>query len=318
LIFLLLSITTEILFLESPDTSEIYLGYKNILIGSDSVWYDEILLLRDSVYMIDYNKGIIKFKIAIEDTLRAKFSHLDFPVNEVYRRWSPVTSSDSIIKKSVTMEPTDKGELIVNGNKGIYVEITTGGANVSQSLWMKLGGKAGNFDISGVLSDENIPEGRGASQNIREIDEIFIEALSPDLSFRLGDIEATEEGISKRLLGLNANWNSFSGVIGIARGKYGKYTFRGEEGNQGPYKLYPGNSNIDFDIVRGSEQVFFDGKLLKRGIENDYEINYYQGTITFNPNVFIDNESTVLVLFQYHPYGTNNLFYKANLGGGGF
>lgn len=318
MIFLVLSITTETLFLESPDTSEIYIGYRNILIGSDSVWHDEILLLRDSVYMIDYNKGIIKFKIAIEDTLRVKFLHLGLPIKEIYKRWSPVTSTDTIVKKSVDIEQVDKGNLIINGNKGLYVEVTSGGANITQSLWMRLGGKAGNFDISGVLSDENIPEGRGASQNIREIDEIYVEAISPELSFRLGDIEASQRGILKRLLGLNARWKNFSGVAGITKGKYGKYTFRGEEGNQGPYKLYPGNSNIDFEIVRGSEQVFLDGRLLKSGIEKDYVMNYYQGTITFNPNVFIDSESTILILFQYHPYGSTNIFYNATLEGSDF
>lgn len=315
MIFSLLAISTEILLMEQVDTLDIYLGYRNILICSDSVWQAEILLSRDSAYVIDYGKGLIRFKKTTGETLRVKFSHLDFPIKESYRRWSPVTYADTTVKKKIAIELGDKGNLIINGNKGLYVEVTTGGANITQSLWMQLGGKAGNFNISGVLSDENIPEGIGASQNIREIDEIYIEAISPDLSFRLGDIETCEQSITKRLLGLNARWKSLSGIAGIARGKYGKYTFRGEEGNQGPYKLHPGNSNIDFEIVRGSEQVFLDGRLLKSGIEKDYVMNYYQGTITFNPNVFIDNESTILILFQYHPYGSDNLFYKANIEG---
>lgn len=316
--FLLFSITTETLFLKPMDSSEVYLGYSNILLGSDSVYLGDSLLPRDSTYVLDYNKGLIRFKKTIKETLWVRFTHLDFPVGEVYRRYSPF-KTDSIHKKTPIRDSTpDKGDLLINGNKGIFMEVTGGGTNVTQSLWMQIGGEAGNFKISGVLSDENIPEGKGASQNIQEIDEIYIEAQSPYLSFRVGDIEATHEGVKKRLLGLAGNYKRLSGVAGISRGKYGKFTFRGEEGNQGPYKLNPGNGNIDFSIIRGSEQVYLDGKLLKAGIDNDYVMNYYEGTITFSPSVFIDNESTILILFEYHPYGVNNLFYNANFNEGGF
>lgn len=334
LILVFFSITTELFFLNPSDSSKVYLGYENILIGSDSVWKDEKLLQRDSVYIIDYNKGVIRFKEVTEETLRVKFSHLDFPVNKTYRRWNPAPV-DSSIKRMIGIDSNEKGNLIIHGNKGIFMDASHTGTNVTQSLWMKIGGKTGNFNISGVLSDENIPEGKGASQNIREIDEIYIEAISPALSFRLGDIQDINHGVQKRLFGLNATWKSLSdgglsdgdlsgidpsgisisGVAGISRGKYGKYTFRGEEGKQGPYRLLIGNSNTDFTIIQGSEQVFLDGRLLKGGIENDYVVDYSFGSITFGPSVFIDDESTILVLFEYHPYGSENLFYKVNLEG---
>ncbi len=313
MIVFLFSITTEILFIQPIDTSDIFLGYKNILLDSDSIWKGETLLIRDSLYEIDYTKGTVKFIDYIGDTLRIKYSYINLPIRETYRRYSQVRSTDTLMRKILEIKPVDKGELIINGNKGLYTEVTTGGTNITQSLWMKLGGKAGNFNIRGVLSDENIPEGRGASQNIREIDEIYVEAISPEIFFRLGDIESNEQGISKRLLGLNGRWKNFSGLIGISKGKYGKYTFKTQEGNQGPYKLSPTNTDIDFEIIRGSEQVFLDGRLLQNGIEKDYVINYYQGNITFNPNIYIDNESTVLVLFQYQPYGYSSIFYNANL-----
>ncbi len=312
MLLILFSISTDILLLNPSDTSEIYLGHSFILTHSDSIWQGGILLSGDSLYTIDYSKGMVKFKSMVEETFTIKFSYLNFPVKKAYSRWS-LSVSDRSMERLPTGNPIkDKGNLIIKGNKGVFVDVKSGGADVSQSLWMKLGGKAGNFNISGVLSDENIPEGSGASQNISEIDEIFVQAESEEASFRLGDIESMEEGVKKRLIGLEGSWKEFSSVVGVSPGKYGKVTFRGEEGNRGPYFFNPQGTSIDFSIVRGSEQVYLDGRLLKRGRDKDYVVDYSEGAITFNPTVFIDNESTILILFEYYQTGVSNLFYKAS------
>ena len=85
MILLLFSISSEILFIELPDTSEINLGYSFVIKNSDSLWCGEELLLRDSSYIMDYRKGLLKIKKKCSMPLKFKFSHLDFLLNESYK-----------------------------------------------------------------------------------------------------------------------------------------------------------------------------------------------------------------------------------------
>jgi len=311
LILLLLSISSEILTINPADTSEINLGYSFIIENSDSLWCERELLQRDSAYLIDYQKGKLTLKTRCTKLLKFKFSHLDFALNESYFRWARDTSEIISMEIVEDMQNQDREELIIQGNKGLFVDVSSGGSDISQSLWMKIGGRAGQFDVSGVLSDENAPRGDVVSQNLQEIDEIYVEAVSDNVSFRMGDIVTLEEEINKRLLGLSFGWKELSGVAGVSRAKYGKITFRTFEDKQGPYKISPEEGITGISIVRGSEQVWLDGELLEKGSENDYTINYLENSLTFNSSVFLDNETVVLVLFQYSVYGENSIFYKA-------
>jgi hypothetical protein len=308
LILLLFSISSEILTIDLPDTSEIVLGYSFVIKGSDTLWCGEKLLLRDSAYIINYQNGILKIKERCSSPVKIKFSHLDVVLNETYLRWFPDTIKPYNAEIVEDLKLQDENQLIINGNKGLFVDVKSGGTEVSQSLLMRIGGRAGQFEVSGVLSDENIPKDV-ASQSLREIDEIFIEAISDNMAFRVGDIVIDEEDVDKRLLGVSSNWGGVSGVAGVSKAKYGKNTFKAQENKQGPYKI--SSENISgISIVRGSEQVWLDGRLLENGKEKDYVINYSENSLTFNPSVFLDNESVVLVLFQYSVYGESNVFYK--------
>jgi len=298
--------------IDATDTNEINLGYSFVIANSDSLWCGEELLLRDSAYIIDYREGSLKVGKICSMPLKFKFSHLDFPLSNTYSRWEKRTYKSLPSEISEDINQQDENKLIINGNKGLFVDVKTGGTDISQSLWMEIGGEAGKFNVSGVLSDENIPQGNVVSQSLREIDEIFIEAVSDNVSFRIGDIVIAEEETDKRLLGLSSTWENLSGVVGVSKAKYGKTTFKTKENQQGPYKIKPEEGIEGFSVVRGSEKVWVDGELLEEGADKDYTINYTENSLTFNPSVFIDNESVVLVIFQYSVYGDNNIFYKAN------
>jgi len=312
LLLLLFSISSEILIIDSPDTSGINLGYSFVIVDSDSLWCKEELLLRDSAYIINYRKGTLRIIGECSLPLKFKFSHLDFSLSETYSRWEKGTRTSLPAETIGDTQQQDVGKLTINGNKGLFVDVRSRGTDISQSLWMKIGGQAGQFDVSGVLSDENIPKGAVVSENLREIDEIFIEAVSDNMSFRVGDIVTMEEEVDKRLLGLSSTWENLSGVVGVSRAKYGKTTFKTLEDKQGPYKINAEEEISGISIVRGSEQVWFDGRLLGEGTDEDYMINYSENSLTFNPSIFLDNESVVLVLFQYSVYGESNIFYKTS------
>jgi hypothetical protein len=309
LLLIFFSISSEILTIDLPDTSEIVLGYSFVIKGSDSLWCGEKLLSRDSAYIINYQKGTLKIRERCSLPVKIKFSHLDIFLNETYLKWVPDTVKPFNAEITDDFASRDKNQLIISGNKGLFVDVKSSGTDINQSLLMKIGGRAGQFDVSGVLSDENIPQG-AISQSLREIDEIFIEAISDNMSFRIGDIVTVEEDVDKRLLGVSSSWGGTSGVAGVSKAKYGKNTFKTTENRQGPYKISPEENLSGISLVRGSEQVWLNGKLLENGKEKDYVIDYSENSLTFNPSVFLDNESVVLVLFQYSIYGESNVFYK--------
>jgi hypothetical protein len=73
----------------------------------------------------------------------------------------------------------------------------------------------------------------------------------------------------------------------------------GSEGNQGPYQLKAEDGNINIVVVAGSEKVWLNGELLKRGENNDYVIEYGNGQVTFTPHRLITAESRITVDFEY-------------------
>jgi hypothetical protein len=85
----------------------------------------------------------------------------------------------------------------------------------------------------------------------------------------------------------------------VARGKFNTNRFNGLEGNQGPYKLTGAGNEQFIMVLAGSEQVFLDGRLLTRGANNDYVIDYNTAEITFTPKAPITREMRFMVTFEY-------------------
>jgi len=85
----------------------------------------------------------------------------------------------------------------------------------------------------------------------------------------------------------------------LVKGQYAKSDFVGQEGNQGPYKLIGQNGELYVLVISGSERVYVNGILLKRGENNDYTIDYNAGEILFTPLFTITSEMRIAVEYQY-------------------
>lgn len=180
-----------------------------------------------------------------------------------------------------------------------------------------------DLQISGKLSDKvtlkasivdtNLPiQENGNTYKLNEFDRVFIELYSDEWSINAGDIylknnETAFLRFNKKVSGLavdahikNENTAIDAKASGaFVRGKYSKIKFNGQEGNQGPYKITDFGSNTYVLILSGTEQIYVNGQLLKRGEENDYIIDYNNAEITFNTTFPITSNMRISAEYQY-------------------
>lgn len=188
-------------------------------------------------------------------------------------------------------------------------------AVLNSNLNLQLSGKINdNTTISASITDNQIPVyAEGISQTLREFDRVFIEIKNDKIGkIRAGDYDIGPSGnyflrFKKRIsgAGLRTPIKTGNGLLTIeangalARGEFNRNTLRGQEGNQGPYKLVGKNNELTILVISGSERVYIDGRLMTRGLENDYFINYTTGEITFTSLHPITKDSRIVVEFQY-------------------
>lgn len=187
---------------------------------------------------------------------------------------------------------------------------------VNSTLNLQMEGKlTDDLNLRAVITDQNIPyQPDGNTQQIRDFDRVLIELYNDKLSITGGDIVLSsipdqnyflkyyknQQGFQVTYQDQIGNFNSktMASVAG-AKGKFASISIDPLEGIQGPYRLR-GIQNERFIIVlANTERVFIDGKLLTRGFDNDYIIDYNLGEITFNPNILITRFTRIRVDFEY-------------------
>ena len=70
-----------------------------------------------------------------------------------------------------------------------------------------------------------------------------------------------------------------------------------QEGVQGPYRLQGQNGEAYITVIANSERVYFDGRLLTRGFDYDYVIDYNSAEITFTPYLLVTRYNRMRVDF---------------------
>ncbi|WP_375434538.1 hypothetical protein [uncultured Hymenobacter sp.] len=99
---------------------------------------------------------------------------------------------------------------------------------------------------------------------------------------------------------------------GVAKGKFASIDVTPIENVQGPYRLRGPNGEQFIIVLANSERVFLDGRLMTRGFDNDYIIDYNQAEVTFSPQHLITNNSRIKIDFEYSDFNYARSLYSVS------
>jgi len=187
---------------------------------------------------------------------------------------------------------------------------------VNSTLNLQMQGKiSDNVNIEAVITDQNIPyQPEGNTQQIRDFDNVFIRLYTDAFDLTAGDIVLTNphqesyflkyyknvQGLQFKYKSKMGQWESSTQVSSsVAKGKFASTQVSAIEGSQGPYKLVGPNGERFIIVLADSERIFIDAKLMKRGFDHDYVIDYNLGEITFNAKVLITRFTRIRADFEY-------------------
>lgn len=186
---------------------------------------------------------------------------------------------------------------------------------VNSNLNLQIAGKlTKDIEVTLAATDNNIPiQPDGNSQQLQEFDKVFIQLNDKKSKLIVGDYQLQKPvsyfmNFYKRAQGLFFT-NSYELVKGgvlkttfsgaLSRGKFSRIVFKGTENNQGPYRLTGADNELFIVVLSGTERVYIDGRLLTRGAENEYVIDYNTAQITFTAKQIITKDKRITVEFQY-------------------
>ncbi len=300
-------------------------------------------LVEGTDYVINY---ITSTLTVLNDSIRNSpvyLSYRVFPLNfsasigssSVY---SDLTQQPALLlnkhsESLLSSEPEYEKEntIKVNGtlSRGINVG-TNQNMGVNSNLNLQINGKLSErVFIDAVLSDKSIPvQPDGYSQQINEFDQIYIRLYDENHSLQMGDVvisgtdsyflkfDRKVQGLDVKMKALTlAKSNRLNSQLSaaIAKGSFNRMEFAGMEGVQGPYVLKGANYEMFIIVLAGSERVFLNGVRLERGEHADYVMNYNTAELTFSPRHMINNQSRIIVEYEYSDKNYNRfLFYTNN------
>jgi len=190
---------------------------------------------------------------------------------------------------------------------------------VNSNLNLQVSGKlTPEIDLVMAATDNNIPfQADGTTAQLQEFDKVFIQLSNYNTKMIVGDYQLSRPQNSyfmnfyKRAQGFYLE-NSYRDTTSkkpllfktqvsgaVSRGKFSRQVFFGIENNQGPYRLKGADNEPFIIVLSGTEKIYVDGRLLQRGQENEYIIDYNTGEITFTAKQQITKDKRIVAEFQY-------------------
>ncbi|WP_284653764.1 hypothetical protein [Flavobacterium terrisoli] len=309
---------------------------KKVAVSTDTIFIEKVSIspsffkllnpegkeIDTTFYKVDFKTGKLFFKNGFTSTDSLTIRYFKYPEHltktySIYDQDRVVPNEagnlykiDRTIKKFVPFEGLNTSGSITRG-------VTIGNnqnASVTSNLDLQITGKISDkVSLRASIQDSNIPlQDNGYSQKLDEFDQIFIELFTDNWNIRAGDLflenrqsrflnfNKKVQGLSTRVnFGGEENKTEIFAAAALVRGQYAKSAFTGQEGNQGPYKLRGNNGELYVLVISGSERVYVNGILKKRGENNDYVIDYNAGEITFTSLFPITSEMRIVIEYQY-------------------
>lgn len=315
---------------------------------NDSIQLDSLTVSPQSIRILELDSGEYLFDVTsnqlylapdlVLDSISVEYRTLPF---DFQFKFSQRNSNENIIGILVnpysyrnTEETVNYTELFtekgLNKNGSISRGVNFGNnrdLSISSNLNLQLSGQVQDVEILAAISDNNIPiQPQGNTQQLQDFDRVFVQFKKDDQRLIAGDFSFQENEdiflkLNKKVQGLGykgsfkfGNQTIETEINGaLSRGKFARNYFFASEGNQGPYQL-TGAENESFIIVlSGTERVYIDGKLMQRGMNADYTIDYNTGEITFTSNQLITKDKRIAVEFQYAAQSySRTLFHSGN------
>ncbi|MBF6642981.1 hypothetical protein [Chryseobacterium indologenes] len=230
-----------------------------------------------------------------------------------------IRTNNKIVIDEAVLAKNDKKRFLgeLNSKGSIIRGITFGnnqGQSVQSSMDLQISGRLSkDVTILASISDHNLPiQADGYTQTLEEFDKIYIQLNIKDKSIlRAGHLDLVEAKnyfakYQRRSMGIQfqtelgkENKTFIDVSAGVARSEFHRVRFQGVEGNQGPYRLTGKNGEKFITLISGSEQVFIDGILMKRGENQDYIINYNTGEVTFTSFRPIFQQNFITISYNY-------------------
>lgn len=312
---------------------------KYIYTKSDTVVLDTLSIvagsfkLQDSTLNASYQlletKGLLVWKNRknLPDSVQVSFETFPFLLSKHYyhkslRQMQAATNNFANAFTFQYQKPsTDIFKMEGMNRSGSITRGVTFGNNqdvvVNSNLNLQLSGKISEtISIKAAIADDNIPiQPEGNTQQLQEFDKVYIQLNDEKSQLVAGDFvlnrppshfmnyfkrnqggafnSTFKEGKKKQ------NTHSIDASAAVSKGKFSRNVIIGIEGNQGPYRLKGAENEGFIIILSGSENIYIDGKLLQRGQENDYIIDYNTAQITFTAKKIITKDKRIVAEFQY-------------------
>ena len=291
------------------------------------IYEDSIKEICEECFILDAVNATIRLRDIPSEAYEAyaDFRVFPFKLNEQsnYIKEGDVDSLDIYVLKpwfdKVTEDPFSGGKFGNLQYSGSFSRgISFGNSqdlSVNSGFNLQLSGTlGGDVEVLAAITDNNIPfQPAGNTQQIQEFDKIFIQLKRSVHQIRLGDFDLRKPKMyfanyQKKLQGIQYSHDpveiaggqlSSRAALAVAKGKYARNSFQGQEGNQGPYKLLGNQGETFLIVLAASERVYIDGVLLSRGELNDYVIDYNSGEVTFTNKRLITKDHRILVEFEY-------------------